>query len=76
VRAGISQIAGARSTYSGLVQECHFADPTDATNGSDSVAVLGGWDHQFSPAGRFSLYAGPRVSSYRGQRYSIPYFSV
>ena len=22
----------------------------DATNGSDSVAVLGGWDHQFSPA--------------------------
>jgi hypothetical protein len=28
--------------------------------------VLGGWDHQFSPAGRFSLLAGPRVSSYRG----------
>ncbi|HEY3161852.1 MAG TPA: hypothetical protein VGJ78_22975 [Vicinamibacterales bacterium] len=66
VRAGLSQIASARSTFSGLVQERHFADPTDATNGSDSVAALGGWDHQFSPASRFSLQAGPRVSSYRG----------
>jgi hypothetical protein len=66
VRAGLSQIANARSTLSGLVQERHFADPTDATNGSDSLAVLGGWDHQFSPAGRVSLYAGPRISSYRG----------
>jgi hypothetical protein len=66
VRAGISQIVNARSSVSGMVQERHFADPTDATNGSDSVAVLGGWDHQFSPAGRFSLLAGPRVSSYRG----------
>jgi hypothetical protein len=65
-RAGISQIVNARSSVSGMVQERHFADPTDATNGSDSVAVLGGWDHQFSPAGRFSLLAGPRVSSYRG----------
>ena len=66
VRAGISQIVNARSSVSGMVQERHFADPTDATNGSDSVALLGGWDHQFSPAGRFSLLAGPRVSSYRG----------
>src|SRR5436853_880252 len=66
VRAGISQIANARSTYSGLLQERHFADPTDATIGSDSLAMLGGWDHQFSPAGRVSLYAGPRISSYRG----------
>jgi hypothetical protein len=66
VRAGLSQILNARSSISGLVQERHFADPTDATNASDSVAVLGGWDHQFSPAGRFSLLAGPRVSSYRG----------
>jgi len=66
VRAGLSQILDERSSFSGLVQERHFADPTDATNGSDSVAVLGGWDHQFSPAGRFSLLAGPRVSSYRG----------
>jgi hypothetical protein len=65
-RAGLSQILNARSSISGLVQERHFADPTDATNASDSVAVLGGWDHQFSPAGRFSLLAGPRVSSYRG----------
>jgi hypothetical protein len=66
VRLGLSQIANARSTYSGMVQERHFADPTDATNGSDSVAVLGGWDHQFSAASRVSLQAGPRVSSYRG----------
>jgi hypothetical protein len=65
-RAGIAQIANARSTFSGLLQERHFADPTDATNGSDSLAMLGGWDHQFSAAGRFSLYAGPRISSYRG----------
>jgi hypothetical protein len=66
VRLGLSRIVSARSTYSGIVQERHFADPSDATNGSDSVAVLGGWDHQFSPASRFSLQAGPRVSSYRG----------
>jgi hypothetical protein len=66
VRAALSQIVNARSSVSGMVQERHFADPTDATNGSDSVAVLGGWDHQFSSAGRFSLLAGPRVSSYRG----------
>src|SRR6185503_9212008 len=66
VRAGLSQIYSTRSTVSGIVQERHFADPIDATNASDSVALLGGWDHQFSPAGRFSLQAGPRVSSYRG----------
>lgn len=66
VRAGLSQIYSARSALSGMVQERHFADPTDVTNGSDSVAVLGGWDHQFSPAGRFFVQAGPRVSSYRG----------
>jgi hypothetical protein len=65
-RAGLSQIVSARSTVSGVVQERHFADPTDASNASDSVAVLGGWDHQFSPSSRFSLQAGPRVSSYRG----------
>jgi hypothetical protein len=65
-RAGISQIYSARSTFTGWVMERHFADPTDATNGSDSVAILAGWDHQFSPASRFSLQAGPRVSSYRG----------
>lgn len=66
VRAGLSQILNARSTVTGWVMERHFADPTDATNGSDSVAALGGWDHQFSPASRFSIQAGPRVSSYRG----------
>ena len=65
-RAGLSQIANARSTLSGMVQERHFADPTDARNGSDSFALLAGWDHQFSPAGRVSIQAGPRVSSYRG----------
>ena len=66
VRAGLSQISSARSTVSGMVQERHFADPTDATNGSDSFALLAGWDHQFSPSGRVSIQAGPRVSSYRG----------
>jgi hypothetical protein len=66
VRAGLSQIYNPRSTVTGWVMERHFADPTDATNGSDSVAVLGGWDHQLSPASRFSIQAGPRVSSYRG----------
>jgi hypothetical protein len=65
-RAGLSQIVSARSTVSGVVQERHFADPTDVSNASDSVAVLGGWDHQFSPSSRFSLQAGPRASSYRG----------
>jgi hypothetical protein len=66
VRAGLSQIYNARSTVTGWVMERHFADPSDVTNGSDSVAVLGGWDHQLSPASRFSIQAGPRVSSYRG----------
>ncbi len=66
VRAGLSQLYSARSTVTGSVMERHFADPTDATNGSDSFALLGGWDHQFSPAARFSIQAGPRVSSYRG----------
>jgi hypothetical protein len=66
VRAGMSQIYSARTTLSGMVQERHFADPTDATNASDSFAVLGGWDHQFSPASRVSIQAGPRMSSYRG----------
>lgn len=66
VRAGLSHIYSGRAALSGTVQERHFADPTDAGNGSDSVAVLGGWDHQFSPASRVSLQAGPRVSSYRG----------
>ena len=65
-RAGLSQIVNTRSSLTGWVMERHFADPSDATNGSDSVAVLGGWDHQFSPASRFSIQAGPRVSSYRG----------
>jgi len=66
VRMGLSQIYTARSAVTGWVIARHFADPSDATNGSDSVAVLGGWDHQFSPASRLSIQAGPRVSSYRG----------
>ena len=65
-RVGLSQLVSTRSTLTGWVLGRHFADPTDATNGSDSVAVLGGWDHQFSPASHFSIQAGPRVSSYRG----------
>ncbi len=66
VRAGLSRIVNARSSATAWVMERHFADPTDASNGSDSFAVLGGWDHQFSPASRFSIQAGPRISSYRG----------
>jgi hypothetical protein len=65
-RVGLSQILSAKSSAAGWVVARHFADPTDATNGSDSVAVLGGWDRQFSPATHLSFQAGPRVSSYRG----------
>ena len=65
-RMGLSQVLSNRTTVTGWVLARHFADPSDATNGSDSVAVVGGWDHQLSPATRFSLQAGPRVSSYRG----------
>jgi hypothetical protein len=65
-RAGVSQIVSTRSSLTGWILGRHFADPTDATNGSDSVAVLGGWEHQFSPASHLSIQAGPRVSSYRG----------
>src|SRR6185295_9350339 len=66
VRAGLSEIFSTRSSVTGWVVGRHFADPTDVTAGSDSVAVLGGWDHQFSPASHVSIQAGPRVSSYRG----------
>jgi hypothetical protein len=65
-RLGLSQILSDRTTVNGWVLARHFADPSDATNGSDSVAVVGGWEHQLSPATRFSLQAGPRVSTYRG----------
>jgi hypothetical protein len=65
-RAGFSQIVSTRSSLTGWVLGRHFADPTDVSNGSDSVAVLGGWEHQFSPASHLSIQAGPRVSSYRG----------
>jgi hypothetical protein len=65
-RAGFSQIVSTRSSLTGWVLGRHFADPTDVTNGSDSVAVLGGWEHQFSAASHLSIQAGPRVSSYRG----------
>jgi hypothetical protein len=65
-RAGLSQVLDERSTVTGWVMGRHFADPSDATNGSDSVAVLGGWDRQLSPVTHFSIQAGPRVSSYRG----------
>jgi hypothetical protein len=65
-RAGMSQVVSTRSSLTGWVLARHFADPTDATNGSDSAAVLGGWEHQFSPASHLSIQVGPRVSSYRG----------
>ena len=65
-RLGLSQVLSGRTTVAGWVMARHFADPSDATNGSDSVAVVGGWDRQLSPATHFSLQAGPRVSSYRG----------
>ena len=65
-RLGLSQVLSPRTTVAGWVMARHFADPSDATNGSDSVAVVGGWDRQLSPATHFSLQAGPRVSSYRG----------
>ena len=65
-RLGLSQVLSPRTTVAGWVMARHFADPSDATNGSDSVAVVGGWDRQLSPATRLSLQAGPRVSSYRG----------
>jgi len=65
-RVGLSQMLSARTSATGWVVARHFADPTDATNGSNSVAILGGWDRQFSPATHVSIQAGPRVSSYRG----------
>jgi len=65
-RVGLSQMLSERTSATGWVVARHFADPTDATNGSNSVAVLGGWDSQLSPATHVSIQAGPRVSSYRG----------
>ena len=65
-RAGLTQEYTSRTNYMVNLQERHFADPTDATNGSDSFALLGGWDHQLSPLSRVSLQVGPRVSTYRG----------
>ena len=66
VRAGLTQEYNARTNYMVNLQERHFADPTDATNGSDSFALLGGWDRQLSALSRMSVQAGPRVSTYRG----------
>jgi hypothetical protein len=66
VRAGLTQEYSERTNFMANVQERHFADPSDATNGSDSFALLAGWDHQISPLSRFSLQAGPRISTYRG----------
>jgi len=45
VRAGLSEIFSTRSSVTGWVVGRHIAGPMDATAGSHSVVVLGGWDH-------------------------------
>jgi hypothetical protein len=66
VRAGLVQQHSTRTNFMANLQERHFADPSDVSNGSDSFALVGGWDYQLSALSRISLQAGPRVSTYRG----------
>jgi hypothetical protein len=66
VRGGLVQQVSTRSNLMVNLQERHFADPSDISNGSDSFALVGGWDHQLSTFSHLSLQAGPRVSTYRG----------
>ena len=61
-RLSVSRELTSRSAIVGTFLSRYFVDPF---SNSTSQAVLGGWTREMAPHTHFSLYAGPRISSYR-----------
>jgi len=61
-RVSVSRELTSRSALVGTFLSRYFVDPF---SNSTSQAVLGGWTREMTPTTHLSLYAGPRISSYR-----------
>ena len=61
-RFAVSREFTSRSALVGTYLARYFVDPSDR---STSHSVLGGWTREMAPHTFLSLYAGPRVTSYR-----------
>jgi hypothetical protein len=61
-RFALSREATSRSAVVGTYLARYFVDPAGR---STSHSVLGGWTREMAPHTHVSLYAGPRVTSYR-----------
>ena len=61
-RLSISRETSSRSAVVGTYLARYFVDPFDT---STSQSVLAGWTREMAPHTHLSLYAGPRVTSYR-----------
>jgi hypothetical protein len=61
-RFALSREFSSRSALVGTYLARYFVDPSDR---STSHSVLGGWTREMAPHTHLSVYAGPRVTSYR-----------
>lgn len=61
-RFALSREFTSRSALVGTYLARYFVDPSDR---STSHSVLAGWTREMAPNTHFSVYAGPRVTSYR-----------
>ena len=61
-RLSVSRETSSRSAIVGTYLARYFVDPFDT---STSHSVLAGWTREMAPHTHLSLYAGPRVTSYR-----------
>ena len=61
-RVSLSREYTSRSALVGTYLARYFVDPFD---NSTSHSVLGGWTREMAPHTHLSLYAGPRLTSYR-----------
>lgn len=61
-RVDLSREVSSRSALVGTYLARYFVDPSDR---STSHSVLGGWTREMAPHTHLSVYAGPRVTSYR-----------
>jgi hypothetical protein len=61
-RVSLSREMTSRSAIVGTYLTRYFVDPFST---STSQSVLGGWTRELAPKTHVSLYAGPRVTSYR-----------
>ena len=61
-RVSLSRETSSRSAIVGTYLSRYFVDPFDT---STSQSVLAGWTREMAPRTHLSLYAGPRVTSYR-----------